>query len=296
MTDSGITLGFLGCGNMGEAVLYGLLEGLFPEGSGSPQSSRISKFIACTKTKLSAEKLQTRFSRHSSRLVVLHDETIATIEKADVVVLGFKPYMASGVFETPGVRKALEGKLVISMLAGVTLDELHALIVGSNQSETARPTYIAKAIPNVAARYHQSMTILEAPKVPLPKPEASLVDWIFEQVGHIKYVPLELVDAASMVMTSCMAGLSVPFEGILDGSVVEGVRRPDAVEIAVQAVKGLVAMLENGTHPAVLRESIASPRGCTIQSLLTLEKAGTRAVFAQSLIDGSRHFQSAKDK
>lgn len=290
MAESNLTVAFVGCGNMGGAILDGLLESIFPEEApDSLPPPRVSKFIACTKSEGSARKLEKIYSgRHASRVTVLHSQIVKAINEADVVVLGFKPYMAKDVLGASDVQKALEGKLVISLLAGLSVGDVRTLILPSE-------AIITKAAPNVAAKYRQSMTILELPDSdPIPPREADLTEWIFNQVGTVKWLPSNLVNAGGMLMTCCLAALSVPIEGLLDGSVAEGIRRPDGMEIAVQSIFGLATMLANGTHPAVMRESISSPRGCTIQSLLTVEKASTRAVFAQALIDGTRHLQPSK--
>lgn len=85
-------------------------------------------------------------------------------------------------------------------------------------------------------------------------------------------------------------------EGALDGCVAEGLRRPDAMEMLVHVIRGLSAALEAGIHPAVLRESISLPRGCTIQALLTLEKAGSsgsKSDFAGAIINGTQRLKKA---
>ncbi|KAK0650668.1 Pyrroline-5-carboxylate reductase [Lasiodiplodia hormozganensis] len=202
--------------------------------------------------------------------------------------------MARDVLGIPEVQKALKGKLVISMLAGLSSVEILKLCVSTaDEPETsAGGPIVTKAVPNIAARCRQSMTILELPESgSIPPREAELTEWMFGQVGSVKWLAEGLVNAGSMLMTACLAALSIPLEGLLDGSVAEGLRRADAMEIAVQGVQGLGGILALGMHPAVVRESISSPRGCTIQSLLTVEKAATRAVFAQALIDGTRHLQ-----
>ncbi|OMP85198.1 Pyrroline-5-carboxylate reductase, partial [Diplodia seriata] len=282
-------------GNMGGAVLDGLLDSVFPNGEAASQpkpESRVSKFIAYTQSARSAQRLQEKYSsRHASRVYVIQSRIIDAIGEADVVVLGFKPYMAQDVLLAPGVREALRGKLVISMLAGLSSGEVLGLCASGETSPI-----VTKAVPNMAARCRQSMTILELPDSgSIPPREAELTEWIFSQVGSVKWLASGLVNAGSMLMTACLATLSIPLEGLLDGSVAEGIRRADAMEIAVQGINGLGAMLGTGMHPAALRESISSPRGCTIQSLLTVEKAATRAVFAQALIDGTRHLQPAGD-
>jgi pyrroline-5-carboxylate reductase len=66
--------------------------------------------------------------------------------------------------------------------------------------------------------------------------------------------------------------------------------------MTAQCLLGLAKMLKDGHHPAVLRESISSPRGCTIQGLLAVERAGVRSAFADSIIAGTGHLKRLQEK
>ncbi|KAH6897458.1 pyrroline-5-carboxylate reductase dimerization-domain-containing protein [Thelonectria olida] len=301
MKNAGLTIAFVGCGNMGAAVLHGLLDTIYPEDSKSPTSSRFTRFIACTNTKTSAVALKEGLGRHrrvvSHTLDLWYQSNEMAFREADVIVLGVKPYMAKEVLQTPWMREAAAGKLVISLLAGLSVSDIRKVMfedaaIWGKVDEVNRP-YIAKAIPNLAARYGQSMTILEESMPALPPDMHELLEWTFSQVGKVKFMSPALTDAGSVLVTTCLATLSVPLDGILDGAVVEGLKRGEALDLAVQGVIGLGTMLQNGHHPAVLRENISSPRGCTIQTLLSVEREATRAVFADALVSGMKHLRDA---
>ncbi|KAJ3532356.1 hypothetical protein NM208_g8302 [Fusarium decemcellulare] len=276
---------------MGRALLAGLLQALDQDSSADSSSLTVSRFLLCTKTKASAQSLQEELGPSTSRVEVFHANNKEAVEQADVVILGFKPYMVAEVLQASGMREALDGKLVISMLAGTDCQQIQTIISGSSDSKT---THIVRAIPSIAARYRQSITILEQAEPALPIEQSSMVERIFSLVGHFKWLPTHLVNVGTVLTTACLATLSIPLDGLLDGSVVEGLRRQDALELVVHGVAGLSSLLSNGTHPALMRESISSPRGCTIQTLMTAEKAGTRATFAQALIDGVQHLDKSK--
>ncbi|KAJ5654523.1 hypothetical protein N7490_001526 [Penicillium lividum] len=281
---------FVGCGNMGGSILRGVLDSAFSSNS-EVQSRPISKFIACTKTAGSAERLRAALSEeHTPHVKVVSDMIVETMKEADVVVLGFKPFMADDVLSMKGVKEALAGKLVISLLAAQTPENLRRIIQGSDLSSDASPT-VVQVIPNMGAEFRQSMTIIRTPDTPLPVEMKEMLEWIFNQVGWIKYLPESQMDVGSVLVGSALATLTVPIEGILDGCVAEGIKRPDAMEMVLRGIRGLSAALEAGIHPAVLRESISSPRGCTIQALLALERAGSRAVFADAIIKGTQHLK-----
>ncbi|KAJ5678762.1 hypothetical protein N7462_007006 [Penicillium macrosclerotiorum] len=291
------TLAFIGCGNMGGAILHGILDAAFPTDGSIPQQSRpVSNFIACTKSVPSAERLQGSLRvAHQSLVKVTssQDVPIQLMKDADILVLGFKPFMAEDVLSAQGVREALAGKLVISLLAGQTLQNLARIIRGDSTFGTVADPVLVKVIPNMGAQFRQSMTIIETPEAPIPQYMTEVVEWMFTQVGKIKYLPQSQMDLGSVLVGAALAAMTVPIEGILDGCVAEGLKRPDATEMVLYGLRGLSAALESGIHPAVLRESISSPRGCTIQALLTLERAGSRAHYADAIIDGTQHLKKA---
>ncbi|KAJ6119356.1 hypothetical protein N7523_003636 [Penicillium sp. IBT 18751x] len=287
------TVAFIGCGNMGGAILHGILSAAFS--SESSKSHPVSRFVACTKSAASAERLASSLSPGQESFVHVtssQDVPIQIMADADIIVLGFKPFMADDVLGTKGVRQALAGKLVISLLAGQTRQNLARIIREGNDGEVAEPVII-KVIPNMGAQFRQSMTIIETPEREVPAHMTEVVEWMFKQVGTIKYLPQNQMDLGSVLVGAALAAMTVPIEGILDGCVAEGLKRPDAMEMVLQGLKGLSAALESGIHPAVLRESISSPRGCTIQALLTLEKAGSRSDYAEAIINGTQHLKKA---
>lgn len=274
---------------MGGAILQGVLDAAFSAESST--SRPISKFIACTKSPESASRLKSSLSpAHQPHVKVVSSETVQSMQEADIIVLGFKPFMAEDVLSTKGLKTALAGKLVISLLAGLTPQNLANMILGGAHASIAEPV-IVKAIPNMGAQFRQSMTIIETPERPIPAHMTETVEWIFRQVGEIKYLPQEQMDLGSVLVGAALATLTVPIEGLLDGCVAEGLKRPDAMEMLLHGIRGLSAALEAGVHPAVLRESISSPKGCTIQALLALEKAGSRADYAEAIIKGTQHLK-----
>ncbi|KAJ5308823.1 hypothetical protein PENANT_c013G10779 [Penicillium antarcticum] len=300
--SKGQTLGFIGCGNMGGAVLNGILTSAFPANQENTSTTKqpITTFKACTKTASSAERLKSSIPSHNAHQVeIVSGENVQTMRDSDVIILGCKPFMADDVLSENGVREALAGKLVISMLAGQSANNLLSIIQSSGASTATRSEgesqklpdpVIMKAIPNMGAEYGESMTILEeSPNTPAPMIE--ITEWIFNQVGKIKYLPVNQTGLATVLVGASIAALTLPIEGLLDGCVAEGLKRGDAMEIVLQGIRGLTASLEAGTHPAVLRESISSPRGCTIQALLALERAGARSHYADAIVQGNEHLR-----
>jgi pyrroline-5-carboxylate reductase len=278
---------------MGGAVLNGLLNAAFSTNTKTENSEQppISHIIACTKTATSATRLQSTLSpKHKHLIKVVSNQNVQTMQDSDITILGCKPFMAAAVLSEEGVRAALSGKLVISMLGGQSASTLTNLINPEPTPASPAP-HVIVAIPNMGAQFGQSMTIIETPASTVPQELAEIADWVFRQVGAVKYQGPEHVGLATVLVGATMATLTIPIEGLLDGCVAEGFKRGDAMELVLQGVRGLSAVLESGQHPAVVRESISSPRGCTIQTLLSLEKAGTRSDFAEAIVRGNTHLR-----
>ncbi|RTE85151.1 hypothetical protein BHE90_000316 [Fusarium euwallaceae] len=278
------TLAIVGCGNMGSAILSGLLDA-----TRSDPHPRISRFIVVTKTAESADRLRSQFEQEESQIEFVHGKTVWAMQEADIILLGCKPHMAQDILSAKGVEEALAGKFLISFLAGTTPQVLESYISKTNDA-SPRP-YVVRAIPNVAARIRKSMTIVEH-NPSLPDELSDTLRWIFEQIGSVKVLASELFDIGSLLVGSSMAILTVGLDGLLDGCVMEGLRRPEALEMAAQSMLGLAEMLRQGEcTPAEYRENVSSPKGGTITALLTIEKAGVRGTFAQSIIDGTKKIQ-----
>lgn len=275
---------------MGGAVLKGLL--LSRAESPSPQAFPIKSFIACTKTPESAKALRKSISEYADDVMVSHDNAVECMERAEVVVFAFKPWMARSILSQSGVREALVGKLVISMLAGLTPTSLRKMIGGDHASFFN----VVRALPNVGASFRQSTTLLDISAAPyLFNQDKSLLETIFLSVGSIKYLPPEQFDLGTMIVGGTIALLSVGIDGLLDGCVSEGMRRSDANELVLSSLNALCVALESGIRPDALRESISSPGGCTIAALLALSRRGTRADFSDAVIEGTGVVRKMKD-
>jgi pyrroline-5-carboxylate reductase len=276
---------------MGTAVLSGIFAN-----RNTTTEAPITKFIACVQTPSSASRLKATFAQHLDDLTILQNDNLNAFQAADVILLACKPYLAASILGAHGVREALAGKFLISILAGSTPAKLQTLIYGGNDDDEGglgsapgreRRCHVTRATPNMAASLGSSMTLLEAPATPLPRELAGLAAWIFGRVGTVKYVAPDLFDTASVVTGSGIAFLTVAVDGMLDGAVAEGIKRGEAREMLAQTLKGMADLLAAGAHPAVFREEISSPRGTTIRGLLALEEGRVRGSFSRAVMDAA---------
>ncbi|KAI9739219.1 MAG: delta 1-pyrroline-5-carboxylate reductase [Cirrosporium novae-zelandiae] len=297
LSGSGITLTILGCGEMGTAVLSGLLAAL---NHGIP-TIRISHIVACVRTTSSAEALSKAFSHDKCQpceVIVLDESTngsLTGVQLADVVLLGCKPDMAESILQNHDMKKALRGKLLISMLAGVTTLKLKQYLnsgdyatynsaLAASKHEIQYP--IIRVMPNIASRIRQGMTVIEEPQN-LPADFVNLTSDIFSGIGTVKFLPPNTMDVCSILNGSSQAFVSLVLDGLLDGAVDKGLSRADARDIASQAMMGLAALVRSGENPGLLRESMCSPGGCTIRGLAVLEQAAVRGTVAKATVEAT---------
>jgi len=276
---------------MGVAVLSGILSSLTTINNSQSSSTTSddlppqlpSSFIAAASRPVSEERLHKQLdelvSSSKSTLKVICGDNVTAAKESDLVVLGCKPYMAEGILEQEGMNKALQGKTVVSMLAGMKISQLEELA-----GEGVR---VVRAMPNTASKIRQGMTVISAPPT-LPDSERKLIFWMFSQIGRCTILEEKHMDACTAMGGSGPAFMMMILEAISDGGVMMGLPRQEAITMAAQVMQGAARMvLETGEHPAVLREQVTTPGGCTIKGLMTLEEGNLRATVSKGIIDAT---------
>ncbi|CRG88962.1 pyrroline-5-carboxylate reductase [Talaromyces islandicus] len=277
------TLAMLGCGNLGLAILTGILSSISDASKKEDTSFQTpTKFIACVRSERSAKRIQTAVEPYSQfPVTILQNENLKAVQQADVIILGCKPYMVKDLLTVPGMYDALKGKLLISVLAGVEVEQItQAIYEGHVVQELCT---VVRAMPNTAAMVGESMTTIGVPNPPLPKQWDDLVSWIFTRIGKIVRLPLSQMDVCTALAGSGPAFAALMIEGLADGAVAMGLPRAEAQLMACQVLRGTVSMVESGEHPSIVKEKISSPGGCTIGGLLVLEEAAVRGTLARSV-------------
>jgi len=189
--------------------------------------------------------------------------------------------MVEGVLAAKGMREALQGKLLISIVAGWTTAQLKDAI--SIENSKIFTCSVVRAMPNTAAAVRESMTVIEQCEPALPSQYLAVVDWMFEQVGEVAHLPSSQLDACTALCGSTPAFFAVVVESLIDGAVAMGLPRVEAKRFAFQAMRGTAGLLQAGEHPAVLKEKVSSPGGCTIGGLMVLEEGAVRGTVAKAV-------------
>lgn len=284
---------------MGIAVLSGILASLneiqaprsqFPtSGTSTPAelpSQLPSRFIACVRRPVSAKRVHRALAEYAQDVTVVQNDNVSACEKADIVLLGCKPAMViDGILGVPGMREALQGKLIISILAGVTVKQIEAAIYGPSLEflPLENACRVVRATPNTAAGIRESMTTIATPVPALTAEFSSLVSWICRCIGEAVELPESMMDASTALCGSGPAFYALMLEAMADGSVAMGVPRAEAIRMAAQGMRGAAGLVLSGLHPAILRDQVSTPGGCTIGGLLVLEEGTVRGTVARAV-------------
>ncbi|KAJ4292273.1 delta 1-pyrroline-5-carboxylate reductase [Collariella sp. IMI 366227] len=291
-SSSELTMAVLGCGTMGIAILSGILASLDEMHNGSAKSSTSgtstplyetstthrlpSRFICCVRRPESVKKLKSAFAAHLNTVSIAQNANLPSIQKSDVIILACKPYMVQEVLSEPGVAAALEGKLLISILAGVTEAQLESTLTAANDGTPVPGCRVVRAMPNTASLIRESMTVIGISNPPLDPETLGLVTWIFKRIGEVVLLPPSNMDVCTSLCGSGPAFFALMLEAAIDGAVAMGLPRVEAQRMAAQTMKGAAGLVLNGDHPALLRDKVSTPGGCTIGGLLVLEEGRGR--------------------
>ena len=320
--DKPMTLTVLGCGTLGIAILCGILDSIShhpnksaapspaypdsgtatPTTNGSSASNGIDKlfqtptrFIGCVRRPQSAKRIKTAvadFPAVASDVEIYQNQNVKAVEQADVVILGCKPYMIAEILREQGMRKALAGKLLISICAGVPVDQISDALYEmpyknvmdpDKNGQEEKPCCICRVMPNTAALVRESMTVIADSSPPLPQHYQELTDWIFTRVGRTVHLPPSMMDVSTALCGSGPAFVALYLEALADGAVAMGLPRAEAQIMASQTLRGTAGLVQNGEHPALVREKVCTPGGCTIGGLIELEDGGVRGTVSRAV-------------
>jgi pyrroline-5-carboxylate reductase len=273
--------------------LKGLLE--------SPPDSKanFANYIACVHSEASEQKLSSLFSeqKESGKVIISRGNNAKAVQDADIIILGVDPSAIESALKEQGVVSALKGKLLISVAAGWSRENLEKLVSANSSSEADR-TWVLRTLPNVCAQVSQSLTAIENPAKGFPDKYMEIADAIFSQVGKAVHIAPRLMNATTAVGGSTPAMWAVICDALIDAAVAVGLPRPIAQAQIYQSMKGTAEMLQSGVHPGLLKDQGTSPEGCTIGGLMVLEEAGVRGHLGRALREAvtiARLMESGKE-
>ncbi|GAA5936610.1 pyrroline-5-carboxylate reductase [Sporobolomyces koalae] len=302
----------LGCGTMGIAVLSGIIDNLsHPRDShasndddetsapSTPMGSLIlspnqnpnslpDRFIATVNRVETVKKLRKTFHDLGplGQTVDIRQarDNVKSVEESDVVLLCCKPQLAAHLLLAPGMSEALEGKLLISILAGTTISMMKEWVPAS--------CTVVRSMPNTPSKIREGMTVVSSldPANPRTTVQRDILMALFTPLGKCRFMDEKHFDAVTAVCGSGPAFVCLVLEAMADGGVMMGLPRGEAVELAAQTMQGAARMvLQTGIHPAALKDSVTTPGGCTIAGLLALEDGKVRSTVARCIQATTEH-------
>lgn len=252
MLNSTHTFGFVGGGQMAEALIRGILAA----GLAIPEN-----IIAAEPTAARCEYLTRQYGVNCTQ------DPAALCQASEILVLAIKPQLAATVL--PHYRPFVGTQhLILSIMAGVPLRTLA-------DSFTA-PIRLIRVMPNTPSLVLAGATAF-SPNQQATDRDREIAAALFSAVGTCVEVPEHLLDAVTGLSGSGPGYVFTFIEAMIDGGVLAGLPRPIAEQLAIQTVLGSAQLaLETGDHPAVLKGKVTSPGGTTIAGLHVLEEGAFR--------------------
>lgn len=278
-------------GTLGIAILSGIMLSL--RDHPTPEASSLSTpsfpllrtpthYIACVTRPESAKKVHTALDPLHPAIEVLIAKNLRGARSASVVLLACKPQQLGIVLSEPGVAHALRGKFLISILAGVPVSQIQSTLQEADPYPSD-PCTVVRVMPNTAALIRESMTVIATSVPPLPDSLDALVTWMFTRIGRVVHLPPTVMDASTALCGSGPAFFALMLEAMADGAVAMGLPRAEAQLMAAQTMKGCASLVLGGEHPAMIREKVCTPGGCSIGGLMVLEEGRVRGTLARGV-------------
>lgn len=242
------SIGFIGCGNMGSAILGGISDkGIFGE------------VCVYDKSPDTARKMADRYDAEATDL--------KTAAECDVVLLAVKPNVLYSVIDE--IKSFVKDTTaVISIAAGQSISKIEAAF--------GKKIKLARVMPNTPALVGEGMSAISLNDALFEDaPLTATVLGIFGCLGKAELVPESLMDAVTGVSGSSPAYVFMFIEALADAAAEHGIPRDKSYVFAAQSVLGAAKMvLETGIHPRELKENVCSPGGTTIEAVKVLEETG----------------------
>ena len=215
--------------------------------------------------------------------VEVSTDNLAVARRADVILLGVKPFQVPDLVEQ--IRPALTTeKLLISFAASVKISAI--------EQAAGIDIPVIRAMPNTPSMLGAGISALCRGRF-VAEAQMAFAQRIFETVGRTVIVDEKHMDAVTGLSASGPAFIYIILESLAEAGVKVGLPRDIATLLAAQTTFGAAKMvLETGYHPALLKDAVTTPAGCTIDGILELEEGGLRVTLIKAVM---RAAQRAKE-
>ena len=264
----GLKVAILGTGKMGGILLQAFLKNNLVSAE---------QIFATVHHAERAQALSAQFG------IEVTTDNLAAAGEADVILLGVKPTQVPTLIQH--IRPALSPeKMVLSFAASVktrSIEEAAGCDLG-----------VVRAMPNTPAMLAAGITALCAGRF-VSTEQMAVAQKIFQTVGRTVIVDEKHMDAVTGLSGSGPAFIYIIIEALAEAGVNVGLPRDVATLLAAQTTLGSARMvLETGYHPALLKDAVTTPAGCTVDGILELEEGGLRVTLIKAV---KRATQRAKE-
>ncbi len=263
----GKKLAVVGVGKMGEALVKGMVKQKAFKGVTIAGTVAHRKSIARVRERVSID-----ISLDNKKL----------IQGSDIIIVAVKPQ---------NMEKALKefsdfltpDQLIITIAASVPCGFVEERLHGKNP--------VIRSMPNIASAINKGMTAISPGKYAKEK-HLKIAETIFQSVGETAVLDEHLMDGATGLSASGPAFLYVVIESLAEAGVKLGIPRNISTQLVAQTMLGTAQLvIDSKAHPALLKDEVTTPAGCTIDGLLELEEGKLRVTLIKAVIKAAGRAQ-----
>jgi pyrroline-5-carboxylate reductase len=261
---SGKRVAVLGAGKMGGILLKALLE----------------KGLLAAKATSATVQHEERAQALSKQLgIAVGTNNLAAVRGADIILICVKPQVVADVVRQirPKVSKK---QLIISVAASVATSHIEKVLGGN--------VPVVRAMPNTPCSVGYGMTAICKGKFADAK-HVEIATTLFNVVGRTVVVDEKHMDACTGLSASGPAYIYIILESLAEAGVKVGLPRDVATLLAAQTTLGAATVvLKTGDHPALLKDAVTTPAGCTIDGIMELEEGKLRVTLIKAVVKAAQ--------
>ncbi|MCK5195549.1 MAG: pyrroline-5-carboxylate reductase [Desulfobulbaceae bacterium] len=254
------TISMIGTGNMGEAIVSGLIS----------SKSTAAENIICTDVR--EDQLESVKEKYG---VAVTTNNLDAVKASEIIIYAVKPQIIASVLKETASCLDMS-KIIISIAAGVPMAAIESCL--------QKDLRLIRVMPNIAAFVKESASVVAAGKN-ATMDDIKLAMAIFDSMGKSIFIKENvLMDAVTGLSGSGPAYIFLIVDAMADAGVKVGLSREDALFLSIQTVLGSAKLLmETKEHPGRLKDMVTSPGGTAISGIHTLEKGGLRTTLINAV-------------